>query len=404
MITNKYERETSNEYIARICSYKDSFGLNWEQIKDICNKELGNNYTESYYRKNYKRGLFGKKTDTDSSLCIVDSLQSDDEDETEEQRLESLLKQIKEERIRLSDERVSNNAALRRLVREDTCKDIAEMFAEKMGSKKLLPSVPPHRYTKISENKAILVISDWHYGIDINSRFNVYNPEICRERVATLLNETNALCDANSVSELYVVNLADLISGRIHAQIRIQNREDVITQIMEVSEIVAELISELALKRKVHYVDCLDNHSRVEPNKNEHIDLESLCRITPWYLKLRFASNKNVVFHENEFGEDIITFECNGFSIAGVHGDKDSPTKVNANISLLTQQHYDLILTAHLHHFSADEHTRTVIISNGSLMGQDDYAKKLRLDCAPSQNLIIVSNDNVVRALYRIVV
>ena len=100
---------------------------------------------------------------------------------------------------------------------------------------------------------------------------------------------------------------------------------------------------------------------------------------------------------------DIITFNCNGFRVAGVHGDRDKPTKVIGNISRLTKEHFDLVLTAHLHHFSCDEQNRTLVISNGSLMGTDNYAESLRLDSAPSQNIIIVTEDNVAETIHRVI-
>ena len=70
----------------------------------------------------------------------------------------------------------------------------------------------------------------------------------------------------------------------------------------------------------------------------------------------------------------------------------------------MTRANYDLILTAHLHHFSADEQFSTVVVSNGSLMGVDDYAETLRVCSKPSQSLIIVSEKSVAESIHRIVV
>ena len=62
-----------------------------------------------------------------------------------------------------------------------------------------------------------------------------------------------------------------------------------------------------------------------------------------------------------------------------------------------------MILTAHLHHFSADEKDDTLTISNGSLMGTDTYSKNLRLYSRPSQNLIIATPNNCFYSLERMV-
>ena len=49
-----------------------------------------------------------------------------------------------------------------------------------------------------------------------------------------------------------------------------------------------------------------------------------------------------------------------------------------------------------------DESHECLRISNGSLMGVDQYAQDLRLTNKPSQNMIIVSEENVCEVFYRI--
>ena len=56
---------------------------------------------------------------------------------------------------------------------------------------------------------------------------------------------------------------------------------------MEISEILAQMLFELSNYVDVEYASTSDNHSRVEPIKSESLELESLIRITDWYLKER---------------------------------------------------------------------------------------------------------------------
>lgn len=51
---------------------------------------------------------------------------------------------------------------------------------------------------------------------------------------------------------------------------------------------------------------------------------------------------------------------------------------------------------------SHDENHECLRLSNGSLMGVDQYANDLRLTSKPSQNMIIVSEDDVTEAIYKI--
>lgn len=387
----RLDDETEEEYTLRICSLKEEKRLYWEEVAEIINKELDLDYSESRYRKLYAAYKKGKE----------DAVKEDDGSEIPE--ISEYMRQkieLQKERVKISDERVQTNAYIRQLAREETIKEIASKCAQEMNSKKLLDG-SKNPITFNGDNSAICCISDWHYGMDIKNYWNTYNPEIAKERVAKLRDEVREKCLINGVKDLHVVNLSDLIAGRIHLGLRLESRFDVITQVMQVSEILAEFLNDLANDFEIHYYDCLDNHSRLEPNKKDAMDLESLARVIPWYLKERLGDR--IVVHENEFDEGIITFSCHGYNICGVHGDRDKTNKVIENMSLLTHRHYDLIVTAHLHHFSADESRETLMVSNGSLMGTDTFAKQLRLSSRASQNLIILTDENVMECLYRIV-
>lgn len=47
-------QESEEQYIYRICSLKESSGMTWQQVADIINAALDQNYGESAYRKNIK--------------------------------------------------------------------------------------------------------------------------------------------------------------------------------------------------------------------------------------------------------------------------------------------------------------------------------------------------------------
>ena len=392
----KANDEPTSAYIDRVCTLRSSYGLTWEELASIINEQCGLHYSETHYRKNFK-----KKTRQSLQIAPAENIVESKEDTLSQETYEELIK-IRKERMKLTDVRTQCNADLRTLSRREMLQSIAHDIVEQMSAKKALKadyeSIP-----KISNASAILEISDWHYGIEVDNHWNKYDTDICKTRVSSLLAEVLYKCRANNVSEIHVVNLADLICGRIHLPLRLQSKIDVITQVIEVSEILAEFLTDLSTRMVVHYYDCLDNHSRLEPNKSDAVDTESLVRIITWYLKERLRDNKRVIMHENAFGDDIITFEVLGYKVAGVHGDKDKPVRVVDNLSLMTHERFDLILTAHMHHFSCDEKNEILVVSNGSLMGTDEYAKGLRLSSKPSQNLIIVTKPNVAECIYRII-
>lgn len=407
--------ETDDEYEIRICSLHDEYDLTWDDITAIINSALDQNYTESRYRKMWKMYNLGirntaiqrrmRNKDEGDYLRYDDheinvSNEADDEIPEISEYMQRKI-ELQKERVKISDERVQVNAYIRTIAREETIKEIALKCAQEMNSKKMLTPIKNDNNKRDCNKSAIVCLSDWHYGIDIKNYWNIYNPDVAKERVVKLRDEVRSWCIHNGVRDLHVVNLSDLIAGRIHLGLRLESRFDVITQIMEVSEILAELLNDWASDFEIHYYDCLDNHSRLEPNKKDAMDLESLTRIIPWYLKERLK--EDVIIHENKYDEGIITFNCHGYEVVGVHGDHDKLTSVVDNMSLMTHKHYDLVVTAHLHHFSADEQHETVVVSNGSLMGVDTFAKNLRLTSKASQNLIIVDDSSPCSCIYRII-
>lgn len=370
-----------SEGITWLCSIKPSFGLSWKDVAEISGVLFGTTQKEKYFRQNFGDAVKLAEAEDD---------------------FEDKLLALKKERVKLSDERTQNNAYIRRLAREDTIKDIALEYARTMTPKKLL-DIPAVVDAEAGAREAILSVSDWHYGMEIDNALNKYNPTICRERVAKLTQKTLQHCRAYKIKRLRFLNLGDLIAGRIHLTLRLESRFDVITQVMDVSEILAEQLTALSKDIHVDYYSCIDNHSRLEPKKTDSLELETLSRITDWYLKERLKDNPNIEFHENTYGADIISFSCKGHNIVAAHGDVDSPTAAATSLARLTQKTYQLVLLAHRHHFAADELNCTVILSNSSGMGTDEYSRRLRLSAEPSQNLVIVSEDNVVESIHRIV-
>ena len=412
--------ETVTEYLTRLAENQALYGLTWNEIKVLMDNVSGNTRDESTYRKQARRLLAANLANNQPADPVApraaipaaeikkaqEDLAAIADEEMHQRSVDAQNKiwEMKMERMRMSDDRTQINALLRRMAREESLKEIAREAMRNIKDRNLVLPATSHTIASTYDAKtreAILCISDWHYGIEIHNYFNTYNPEVARMRIRKLLDETIEAIQLHQVRRLHVLNLGDMIAGRIHLQLRVNSRFDVITQVTEVSELLAAFLAELNRYVQVDYYDTLDNHSRLEPNLKESLDLESLCRITTWYLKQRMEDT-GVVIHDNEFGEDIITLNVLGHEVAGVHGHNDKPERVVQNMQTRTRKTFDLIVAAHYHHFKADESSETAIIYNGSMMGTDEYAEKLRLASIPSQNLFIMSVDNPTKAIYKI--
>ena len=379
-IIKKETEETISEYCTRVYNLKNILGLTWQDIAYTINTELGYNYSSDKYRKDaYK----------------LNKILNEEKDAPFE------LSTVKLERSKLNDERAQINALYRRIAREETLKEIAKTAVESISDKIKL-DLPNEIITK-SKKVAILQLSDIHYGIDDETRWNKYNTEIAKQRIIKLQNKVIEYLQKENIDELYIVNLGDMIGGRIHLQLRINTRIDVVTQTIQISEILAEFTNNISKYAKIHCYFTTDNHGRLEPSIKDSIELESLSRIVPWFMQERLKENKNVIVHTDEnYGDDIVVINVLGHTIACCHGHKDKPTKIVSNLTLYTKKHFDMILSSHFHHLAVEEENSTIVVYNGSIMSTDSYAEKLRLNSKPSQNLIICSEKDVMECLYKI--
>lgn len=387
----KYEYLVGDHDIDEFCqiifNLKQKEHLTWDDVRDIINFYYGVNYTSSCYKSRFQR----HKICNDLFGCL------DNEPESEASMDEKLL-ELAKAKVKLSDERVQINAIIRRLAREETLKEIAFDVASMMNKDKQLSYKEPTLKKRSVYKEGLLLIGDWHYGIVIDNAFNQYDTDIAKERINKLLNKTIEYCKYNNIDIVHVTNLGDMIAGDIHLPLRINSRVDVITQVLEVSELIAEFLNELSKHVHVSYCAVIDNHSRIDPNKQNSIELESLVRITDWYLRARVPQ---VEFTSNNV-QDIASVVILDHEIAFVHGHKDKQSNMITSINNFSQNHFELICSAHMHHFSANEECGTFMIANGSLMGTDSHAYDLRLHSTPSQTFVVVTYDNAVESIHKI--
>lgn len=384
MLFPKQPNETINEYINRLGLQREEQNLNWIDISRHVQREFGVLMSVDAVRKRYARSIASNNYPTINNI---------------EQKIED-----KADLYRLQSEKLELNGFYRTLSREQTLKGIGIEAANIIAQNKPIEFIPSnHDNSNVRGKEAILLIGDWHYGININSTYNVYNSKIANDRVHELFDEVVKYIDFYNVDTLHVVNLGDMIAGNIHLPIRLHSQQDIITQTIEVSELIANFLVNLARWVDINYYSTLDNHSRIDANKKESIQLESLARITPWFLKERLKKWNCIQIFDNCLAPDIVSFKIlNKYNVLAVHGDKDKPNTIIDRLTAFTGEHQDLICSAHYHHFKCEEQNRTMLISNGSLMGTDEFAMDLRLDSKPSQTMIICSDNNVCEQICKI--
>lgn len=382
--------EKKNHFIWRV--YKSGYKtgqLNREQAGEVCQRELGLDFDESAFRKKFE---------------AFDNMWEDVKHEylihTDEEVLDRLVKleekedEIYKATVKLRDKGREYRTKLRNSARFENLLDVALETAKIMSNSYPFKNDKPYVETS-GEGVAVLLLSDWHYGIEIDHFLNKHNNEICKEKVNQIFEETVDFCKKNNVKDLKVVNLGDLINGLLHLGTRVENEEDVITQLMEVTELVALLLNKLSKHfSSIEYTDTLDNHSRVSANKQLSIESENFGRLISWYLEPRLKDVKNIKINKVRFDETISKIDILGEPCFAVHGHNDTFATVVGKLTLMTRQIPNTIFMGHTHSHHEKDNMGIDVVVNGTLSGTDTYAKEKRLTSKPMQKVMIFKKNN----------
>lgn len=303
------------------------------------------------------------------------------------------------------DQRREYNAILTKEAREENLMDFLKDAVRDLNEK--CPLLP--RYTDVpmpsSENEAILVLSDWHYGMTANNVWNRYDTGICRERVEELRKKVIPRLMLHDVAILHVFVLGDMCNGAIHVTSRVASEEHVVDQLIHVSEIIAELINDLEGYVAHTNVYCTyGNHMRTVANFKDSIHADNMERVIPWWLKERFSGTDRVTVVDTGRDEIMRAVVC-GTEVCGVHGDLDGNKDAILTLSQIYERAYGrkprYVFSGHYHSLSDTESCGITAIRAGGLCGTDEFAKNKRLFSEPSQTLAIFERGQL-DALYHI--
>ena len=385
------ENEDELDYAMRLISKKKEDRVDDLDWSDICDL-LGLDFNKDSLRKSQDTEFGGLAVYNKMKKRIIEKEPIDYQKEVEVQ-----LQEIKKERMKLNDERTALNRRLRNQSRFETIKEIAVECA-KEDTKTITVNLPENEGEE--DRAAILTLSDLHYGLEINEFNNVYNTDVFVNRFKKLLDKVSEYIISNRVSTLYVFGLGDYVSGIIHNSVRIENRENIVKQIVHISDYIGQALNILSKLCEIYYYDVNGNHERIFSNKDDCQNDENFALFVRWYLAAKMEKNEKVHIMNNELNNEIGTVEIFGRNYAFTHGHRDKIDQVVQNLSLMTHRFYDAIFLGHTHHFEANEVHKTYVYVNGTLSGTDEYANNSRKTSNPSQNLFILNKDEGIECQY----
>ena len=375
---NRREGETDYEYCFRLsyAKVREGLDIDWQEIVNLCNI----NWSADHCRKT----MIG-------AIRHQDYIDSKTKEQLESEQYEKLIQkelELKKEKVKVQDLKTQVNKQIRELARKENLGEILEEKLDKLPNQMINMNYINHMPSK---KQGIAMISDVHYGMVVDNFLNKYNPDIAQERMNYLTDKIIEYSKLNNLDVMNVCLLGDMISGEQYLSVRLENRENLINQIINVSELLSEAIYKISLNVPFVTVSIADgNHERVY-NKKENLNKDNYTELIRKFLELKLKDVSNITFTENVYDNNIISFECCGNTVVGLHGDKCKKDKVSYEMYNMLNKKIDIILMGHFHQISQDICYETIVYRNGSFIGTDEYARNLNLNTYPTQKLLIVS-------------
>lgn len=381
-ITRKAD-ETFADYQYRLYENRDDYGLTNQHIADLLNAENKTDYDESKFRKEYQilKNVWEPLINSKKQATLPEEF-------AEEFAREQLKMNEKNRAITkmLQDQRREYRKLLDFSGRFEHIKN--EIF-ENIHSLPFNPIFKQNTDLTPEDDKELIVLmSDWHLGTVVNSRFNKFNVDICKERIDYYLNKTLREIKNNNHHTVHLGALGDFVAGIIHISSRTQAEEDIVKQIFTVTEKIAEFVLQVAeITPNVNYYSVIGNHGRVIPNKSEVTSHEeNFEKMILWHLQARLQNATNITFHEDRDG--IVEADIMGEKVIFAHGDIDR--QVNGADKLTQMLGYvpTYIFLGHTHHNFEKSFGITTVIVNPSLIGGDNYSIGGRFGGRAGQKLV----------------
>lgn len=375
------DHESFQEWKERLfeAKYNKEIDITWPEMVEL----LGLTCHHGSLRKAAAR-FMGKKFKAE--VAVLENMPDSILKEIEEKQRE-----LRKERTKLQDYRREFNKFEKT---EAKFEHLLEAMLDNMNNLPKLEQIDKTPFISTEEREGLVLFSDWHYGAIVDNDFNVYNRDIAKQRIEKLVAKIIKYGKHNGITTLSIAQLGDIVSGQIHLTTRLFSDLDVVQQIQEVTEILAEVIAELCKEfPQVVYYNVIGNHGRSVARKEDAAIADNFEYFVCWYLRARLKDFDNLTIIEDRAG--IIATEIMGQQIVLAHGNYE---KLNTAEGLSQMFGYVInqVYFGHYHHsYQKEIGQHTELIQNSSLIGADEYSLQMRRISKPAQKFIIYNEDGV---------
>lgn len=380
----KRNEEGITAYWIRLYKNKQLYGLTFAECGQLMNEVTGENWSEAKWRRPIEHYLeITSYLEEENPTGLTNDALVE---------IELAKEELQKEKVKYSDQKREYRNRLRSLARLEHLEDFLKQEYEVYEPVKLETKMLKDK----SDKEMIVMLSDWHIGMQIDNQFNKFNIEVAKERIGKLRERMMEKVEQDDIGIVHIAQLGDLVNGLIHISTRIANEEDIIQQIIITANLLQEFVKPLIDKGiNVEYYNIIGNHGRVSPNKMETAGIdENFEKLLFTMMSTYYRECDN--FHAHDSKDGLITAKIKNLDFCFAHGDFDKGTGVIAKLPQLFGYVFDYVLTGHLHRESIMDYGKTTHITNSALCGSDDYAMQLRLSSKPSQKILVLDDTGVI--------
>lgn len=371
--------EDEYAYIYRICSMKDVIGT-WDDVGKILNEQLGYEYTESKYRKQYQS--FQKILESNSAVARqAAAICSEDVD--------NQIRELRKERMKLQTEKLEYNRWLREMARDEMIMDKIIEAIRDIPPLSCPDCIVPDAAV-VRSNYAgraatgILCFGDEHYGAEFTVRglhgevLNAYSPDIYEKRMWSLLDQVVFKAISAGLSSIKVYSFGDELDGILRVSQLSKLRYGVVESTVRYADFMSRWLNALTEYLEVEYHMAEGNHTELRQlgqPKGTFVD-DNMSRVIKEIIRTRLENNPRFKLVDN--GSGNIYDRVYDFTIYGIHGEVKNMENALKSFSTMYDTQIDILIGGHKHHYAAE----TVgigkdIISVPSIVGVDPYSMSI---------------------------
>lgn len=378
---DKYLRlgdESEEDYKIRICSYRLPDRLRWDEIAHILNRELGFDYSESKYRKEYALYLRGRKDASDEKSFLSE------EKKEKEQGYEYTQEDVE---MREHYQGLTERVPYYRLMKQDAR---FERFYTKIAEEIRRLPVPQKMFMEPQmaweqEHEFCMTLADLHIGACFDTIRNSYSMDIAKSRFEIILNRVACFVNKHQINTLKILSLGDMIQGMLRISDLKLNEAPVVDALVFVMRLLANFLNELSKYCNIEFLQVLySNHDQLRPlgTKASELAAEDMGKIVYAYLRDTLANNPRIKI-SGDTEHDFLKFNIFDFNCIALHGHQiNNLSNALKDLSNRHKVFFDYVFLGHTHSAreiiaSDGEHHDMEILTAPSVVGVDPYAQKL---------------------------